>query len=253
MKRVSLVAANWKLHLDPASSARAAREIAAATSDRGDREAVIFPTALSIPATIEALRDEGIGVGIQDVHDAPSGAFTGANSAALARAAGCAWCLIGHSERRQLFGETDESVGRKVRVSLAAGLLPMICVGDTLQQREANQVEVVVQRQLSSAYGILRPDEVAGTTIAYEPVWAIGTGRAATAEQAQEVHAGIRGWLRERYPGYVADQVRILYGGSVKSSNAAAILSCPDIDGALVGGASLDPLQFAQILLAAKA
>jgi triosephosphate isomerase len=252
MTRVPLVAANWKLHLDPSQSSATAREICLRLQNRGDTEVVIFPTALSIPATLEALQNTGITVGIQDVHDAATGAFTGANSAVLARAAGCGWALIGHSERRHGFGETDEAVGRKVKMCLASGLLPMICVGETLTQRDAGQVHTVVSHQLASAFGTLRPDEVATTTLAYEPVWAIGTGRTATPEQAQEAHASIRSYLSEHYPAYVAEQVRILYGGSVKANNAAALMACKDVDGALVGGASLEPDSFAAIVSATR-
>jgi triosephosphate isomerase len=168
----------------------------------------------------------------------------------MARSAGCVWALIGHSERRQLFGETDDAVGRKVRAALDAGLLPMVCVGETLDQRDAGQALQVVTRQLAVALGTLRPDEAVTVTIAYEPVWAIGTGRTASPEQAQEMHEALRAWVRDRYPPFVADQVRILYGGSVKASNAAELLSQPDIDGALVGGASLDADGFAAIVTA---
>mgnify|MGYP001392669696 CR=1 FL=1 len=249
--RTPLIAGNWKLNLDPVEAAAVASALVPAVADRGDTEVALFPTALSVPAVVQAVQGSGITVGIQEIHDQPGGAFTGTNSAAMARAVGCAWALIGHSERRQLFGETDEGVGRKVTAALAAGLLPMVCLGETLDQRDAGQVEHVVTRQLAAALGTLRPDEVATLTLAYEPVWAIGTGRTASPDQAQEVHAVLRAWLRNHYPAYVADQVRVLYGGSVKPGNAAELLSCPDIDGALVGGASLKADSFAAIVHAA--
>jgi triosephosphate isomerase len=252
MSRVPLIAGNWKLHLTPMESAALARTMVDALSARGDTEVALFPTTISVPAVVEATRNSGITVGIQEIHDQPSGAFTGTNSGVIARAAGCAWALIGHSERRQLFGETDESVGRKVRSALSAGLLPMVCVGETLEQRDSGQAKAVVAHQLAIALGTLRPDEVVTVTIAYEPVWAIGTGRTASPEQAQEIHAHLRSWLRDRYPPFVSDQARILYGGSVKPNNAAELLGQPDIDGALVGGASLEADAFAAITYAAK-
>jgi len=251
MSRVPLIAGNFKLNLGPAAAGELTATLASALAERGDTEVALFPTALSIPATVRAAEGSGITIGIQEVHDEQSGAYTGTNSAVFAREAGCSWALIGHSERRQLFGETDESVGRKVRAALQSGLLPMICVGETLEQRDAGQAFAVVTQQLSIALGTLRPDEVATVTIAYEPVWAIGTGRTASPGQAQEMHAHLRSWLRDRYPPFVSDQARILYGGSVKPANAAELLGQPDIDGALVGGASLDADSFASIVHAA--
>jgi triosephosphate isomerase len=217
---------------------------------RGDVDVAVFPTALSIVPVVEALVGSGIEVGIQEVHTAASGAFTGANSARLAREAGCTRLLTGHSERRQWFGETDAGVGHKVHLGFQAGLLPVACVGETLAERDAGQVEEVVFRQLAGALDGLLPDQVAAATLAYEPVWAIGTGRTATPAQAQAVHAAIRGWLVAHFPRYVADEVRIQYGGSVTARNAAELLACPDIDGALVGGASLKLDEFSAIVLA---
>ena len=170
----------------------------------------------------------------------------------MAREAGCTYALVGHSERRHLFGETNEAVGTKVQVAIAAGLLPIVCVGETLDERRAGRVDEVVFAQLGAALQGLPDDQVSTLTLAYEPVWAIGTGETATPEQAQTVHAAIRGWLRERYPAFVAETVRIQYGGSVKPSNAAELLSCPDIDGCLVGGASLNAESFAAIVAAAS-
>ena len=250
MARVPLIAGNWKLNLGPSDARAVAEALVPAVAGRGDVEVALFPTALSIPTVLQAVEGSGITVGVQEIHHADSGAFTGTNSPAMARSVGCAWALIGHSERRQLFGETDEGVAAKVLSALSAGLLPMVCLGETLEQRDAGQVEAVVTRQLAAALGTLRPDQVATLTLAYEPVWAIGTGRTASPEQAQEVHALLRAWLRDHYPAYVAEQVRILYGGSVKPHNAAELLSCADIDGALVGGASLKAETFAPIVAA---
>lgn len=251
MSRIPLIAGNYKLNLGPTRAADLVGQLAHRIAERGDTEVAVFPTALSIAAVVQAAKGSGITVGVQEIHDEPSGAFTGTNAAPIAREAGCAWAMIGHSERRQIFGETDAAVGRKVRLALQAGLLPMVCVGETLEQRDAAQALAVVTHQLAVALGTLRPDEAATVTIAYEPVWAIGTGRTASPEQAQEMHAHLRSWLRDRYPSFVADQARILYGGSVKPGNAAELLGQPDIDGALVGGASLDAESFATIVLAA--
>lgn len=252
MPRVPLIAGNWKLNLGPADASAVARALVPAVANRGDVEVALFPTALSLAAVVEATGGSGITVGVQEIHHAPSGAYTGTNSAPMAREAGCTWALIGHSERRQLFGETDEGVQDKVRAALDAGLLPMVCVGETLAQRDGGQVESVITDQLAKALGTLRPDEVATVTFAYEPVWAIGTGRTASPAQAQHAHAALRDHLRGRYPAFVAEQCRILYGGSVKPGNAAELLACADIDGALVGGASLKADSFAGIVSAAR-
>jgi len=169
----------------------------------------------------------------------------------LARQAGCAWTLAGHSERRHVFGDTDEEIGASVRSALEAGLLVVLCVGETLEQRQAGEVEAVVGRQLHSGLAGLHADQVSTVIVAYEPVWAIGTGHTASPDQAQAVHAFIRAWMTERYPAYVAEDLRIVYGGSVKPGNAAELLAKPDIDGALVGGASLAAGSFSEIVHAA--
>lgn len=252
MTRTPVIAANHKLNLDPHAAAAMVSALVPAVADRGDVDVVLFPTALSIAACLQAAQGSGIMVGVQEIHHEEKGAFTGTNSAAMARACGCQWALIGHSERRQLFGETDVGVGKKVTAALSAGLLPMVCVGETLAERDAGQVASVITRQLAAALGTLTPDQVATVTLAYEPVWAIGTGRTASPAQAQDAHATLRAWLRDHYPTYVSDSVRILYGGSVKAANAAVLLAGPDIDGALVGGASLKAETFAPIVAAAS-
>jgi triosephosphate isomerase len=250
MARRSFIAGNWKLNLPPGAAAEAARKLRHLLADRGDVDVAVFPTTLSIPAVLERLQGTGIEVGVQEVHPAASGAYTGANSPAMAREVGCTRALVGHSERRQIFGETDRGVNEKVKACLSHGLLPVVCIGETLEQRQADQVDAVVHGQLAAALEGLHTDQVAALTLAYEPVWAIGTGHTATPDQAQAVHASIRTWLRSNYPGYIADEMRIQYGGSVKPANAAELLRCPDIDGALVGGASLDPDSFAGIVAA---
>ncbi|TNE88609.1 MAG: triose-phosphate isomerase [Deltaproteobacteria bacterium] len=252
MARVPFIAGNWKLNLGPAEAGELAEALASALADRGEVEVAVFPTALSALTVAGAVEGSGIEVGLQEIHSAASGAFTGTNSARMAREAGLTRVLIGHSERRQLFGETDAGVRAKVELALAEGLLPIVCVGETLEERDAGQVEAVVHRQVAAALEGLEPDQVAAITLAYEPVWAIGTGRTATPAQAQEVHASIRGWLRAHFPAFVAEDMRIQYGGSVKPGNAAELLACEDIDGALVGGASLKADSFAGIVAAVR-
>jgi len=250
--RRPLIAGNWKLNLGPGAAGALALCLRDALADATHAEVVVCPTALSIGAVVEALAGSAIGVGIQEIAAVASGAWTGANSAVMAREAGCTWALVGHSERRQHFGESDEGVMAKTRSSLASGLAPIVCVGETLAERRAGQVDAVTRRQLGKALEGLPSEVVAAVTIAYEPVWAIGTGETATPGQAQEVHASLRAFLRDLHPG-VADGVRILYGGSVKADNARALLTCPDIDGALVGGASLALADFTTIVQAARA
>ena len=251
MTRRPLVAGNWKLPLGPRDAARVAAALRA-EAPREDRvELAVFPTALSIAAVVDVLDDTAIHVGIQWAGPEAEGAYTGRNSPVIAREAGCQRALIGHSEVRAQLGVTDPDVHAAIRACLAAGLLPMVCVGETLDQRDAGAVDTVLRAQVDGAFGNLHPDEVATCTLAYEPVWAIGTGRTASPDQAQAVHAMLREHLRRRYPAFVADSMRILYGGSVKPANARALLSQPDIDGALVGGASLDPAQFLAIAAAA--
>ncbi|MBT3222191.1 MAG: triose-phosphate isomerase [Proteobacteria bacterium] len=252
MSRRIFVAGNWKLNLGPADAAALARALRSSLANRGSVDVAVFPTALSVASVVPVLRGTGIAVGVQEINSTPSGAFTGENSPLMAREAGCTHALIGHSERRQLFGETDDAVNTKVHAAIAAGLLPIMCIGETLDERKQGLVETVVYRQLSLGLADLQPDQVATITLAYEPVWAIGTGVTATPEQAQEVHASIREWLKANYPSFVANNVRIQYGGSVKPKNAKEILSCPDIDGCLVGGASLKADSFTGIVEAGR-
>ena len=252
MSRVPFIAGNWKLNMGPAAAGALAGFVSELTSSREDVEVAIFPTTLAVPSVIKALENSGISTGIQDISASDSGAFTGCNSAVMAREAGCTMTLIGHSERRTLFGETDESVNAKIITAMKAGLIPIVCIGETLAQRQAGDVTTVLTKQLRGALKGLTADQVSTLTLAYEPVWAIGTGQTATPDQAQEAHACIRSWMQESYPSFVADSVRIQYGGSVKPANASELLSMPDIDGALVGGASLNAHSFAAIVAAAK-
>jgi triosephosphate isomerase len=252
VKRRSFVAGNWKLNLGPAAAAAHARILRdrLAGWDRGTL--AVFPTAVSLPAVAEVLKGSVVGVGVQEIEVKESGAFTGANSGVMARELGCDWVLVGHSERRKWWGETDERCAAKLLTAFRSGLLPIYCIGETLEERNAGRVEEVVFRQLEHGLASLAEDQLPAITIAYEPVWAIGTGVNATPDQAQAVHASIRGWLRETHGPVPADTIRIQYGGSVTKDNARALLACPDIDGALVGGASLDADSFVAIVEASK-
>ena len=217
-------------------------------------EVVVVPPFTAIAKVMEALgKAQNIKVGAQNMHWAQSGAFTGEISAALLRDLFVHYVVLGHSERRTLFGETDEIVNRKVRAAHDATLRPIVCVGETLEQRDKGNVEKILSIQLRGSLRDLSEKELQETVIAYEPVWAIGTGRNATPEQAQEAHTFIRRNLRDMATDDTAERVRIQYGGSVKPENARELMSQPDIDGALVGGASLDPRSFAQIVKAARA
>lgn len=250
--RRPFVAGNWKLNLGPGDAAPVAQALATQLAAHGGSATVaLFPTALSVPEVLLATQGSAIAVGVQDVSAHPSGAYTGENSAVFARQAGCEYCLVGHSERRQYWGETDESVASKVARALESGLLPILCIGETLDERRAGSAESVVRSQLAGGLAQLQPDQVGSVTLAYEPVWAIGTGETATPDQAQAMHATLRATLRG-VVGDVADSIRIQYGGSVKPANAAELLSAPDIDGALVGGASLKAESFAAIVAAAR-
>ena len=218
-----------------------------------DVEVVIVPPFTAIAKVMEALgRAHNIKVGAQNMYWEKSGAFTGEISAALLRDLFVHYVVLGHSERRTLFGETDEMVNRKVRAAHEATLRPIVCIGETLEQRDKGNVEKILSIQLRGSLAGLTPKELQETVIAYEPVWAIGTGRNATPQQAQEAHAFIRKTLREMADDTTAERVRIQYGGSVKPENARELMSQSDIDGALVGGASLDPRSFAQIVKAAR-
>ena len=245
-----LFAANWKMNLGP----RDAREYLAAFRHAYEplpgRQVWFFPPAVSLEAVAEGLQHrEDLAAGAQDIHWEPKGAFTGAISGPLAVQAGARAVLVGHSERRHVFGETDEATGRKVAAALGADLVPILCVGETLAQREADETVAIVTRQLDAALATLTPETLAKVTIAYEPVWAIGTGRNATPKDAAQVHAEIRKWLT----AHKAGATRILYGGSVNLKNGAELLAERELDGVLVGGASLDPAGWAELVRTAVA
>ena len=244
MRRL-LFAANWKMHLGPGEARDFARRFRARHTPRDDCDTWFFPSAVSIEAAAAAFRDlPGTRIGAQDVYWEPKGAFTGATSVPLARAAGATAVLVGHSERRHVFGESDEDTGRKVRAVLDAGLVPVLCVGETLLQRERGETATVVTSQLEAGVRGVPAERLDRMVIAYEPVWAIGTGRNASPSDAGQVHAGIR----KRLFGLGARTMRVLYGGSVNKGNVGALVAEPEVDGVLVGGASLDPDAWAEIV-----
>lgn len=241
---------NWKMHKTVAESlalATAVRNAIGPTVHRHGVDVAVAPVYTALYPVGQALADSQLGLCAQDCHDQPKGAFTGAVAVGQLADVGCRYVIIGHSERRQLFAETDEGVNRKARALLAAGLVPILCVGETLDERDAGQTLARIEVQLRKGLYGLSAADVDKLVIAYEPVWAIGTGRVATPEQAQEVHAYIRSYLSQHF-GEVADRVRILYGGSVKPDNIAGIMAKPDVDGALVGGASLSAEEFLRIV-----
>lgn len=241
-----LFAANWKMHHGPEETTEYARAFMDLTFPEPDRDIWFFPPAISIAALVDAVRDRpDIRVGSQDVHWEPSGAFTGALSIPMLQGIGATCALVGHSERRHVFRETDEETGLKVAALSAAGMVPMLCVGELLEEREQDKTVAVIHRQLRAGLAGLSAAALAGVVIAYEPVWAIGTGRNATGEDAATVHAVIREWMLERGG---PEDVRILYGGSVKPGNALSLLSEDEIDGVLVGGASLTSDGWAELV-----
>src|ERR1700736_549088 len=247
------VAANWKMNMTQAESARFVQSLLLDLGDITDVEVVIVPPFTAIAKVMEALgASQSIKVGAQNMHWEPNGPFTGEISSALLRDLLVRYVVLGHSERRALFGETDEIVNRKVRAAHDATLRPIVCVGETLEQRDKGNVEKILSIHRRGSLKDLNEKELQETVIAYEPVWAIGTGRNATPEQAQQAHVFIRHILSEMSDEATADRIRIQYGGSVKPENARDLMTQPDIDGALVGGASLDPRSFAQIVKAAR-
>ena len=249
-RRRPIVAGNWKMNGTVGDSAELASGVRRRLSPRADTEVVLCPPATSLAAVGEVLAGGPILLGAQNVHWEPSGAFTGELSTAMLAALSCSYVIVGHSERRVHFGETDADVNRKARAALAAGIRPIVCVGETLEERESGRTDAVlkaqVERSLAGIDAALRQ-----VVVAYEPVWAIGTGRVATAEQAQAAHGYVRATIAALAGASIAAEVRIQYGGSLKPSNAEEILALPDVDGGLVGGASLDPDSFAAIVGAA--
>jgi len=248
--RRPIVAGNWKMHGTLAEAVALASGVQGELNDGDGPEVVLCPPFTALRTVGEVIAGTAVQLGAQDLHWEPKGAYTGEISAAMLRDAGCGYVIVGHSERRTYFGETDESVSRKTRAALEAGLRPIVCVGETLEQRETRQTEAVVRIQVERGLADLG-ERLRVVVVAYEPVWAIGTGRTATVEQAQSAHEFIRTVLASVAGVDVAATVRIQYGGSVKPANAAELFACPDVDGGLIGGASLEAGSFAQIVRAA--
>lgn len=243
-----VIAGNWKMHMTPSEARAFGEAFAARYAPHDNRTVILFPPAISFAATAEALSERSdLRLGIQNIHWEDSGAFTGETSAAMARDAGARFVLIGHSERRHVFNESDADVGRKVDTALEHRLVPVACVGETLEEREAGRLEEVLLRQIDAIIQDLPGEHIERLVIAYEPVWAIGTGVNATPEDASSAHAVLRARLAERTDDSAARRIPILYGGSVNPENAPKLLAADYVDGVLVGGASLDPESFAAI------
>jgi triosephosphate isomerase len=247
--RRAVVAANWKMYKTVREAEAFAEAFLPRVTDVREVEIVLAPPFPALAALGRRLAGSSVALAAQNVNPEKQGAFTGEVSPPMLAELGCAYCIVGHSERRTLYGEDDAVVARKAAALLAHGMRPIVCVGETLEQREQGRTATVVNAQLAGSLAAVTKDHAAEVVVAYEPIWAIGTGKTATPELAQEVHALIRAALRERF-GAAGERIRIQYGGSVKPDNAAALLAQQDIDGALVGGASLEPDSFAQIVRA---
>jgi triosephosphate isomerase len=253
MARRKLIAANWKMYKTLSEAEGFANALSASLAGLSGVDLVLFPPFIALDRVVGALRGTPVAVGAQDLSWAEEGAFTGEVSGRMIRDAGCTYVLAGHSERRSIIGEDDEIVARKLKAAFASGLTPILCVGEKLPEREAGKAADVVRAQLSAALGGVNPEEASRLVIAYEPVWAIGTGKTATPDDAEGMHRFIRTFVEEKYGRDCARGMRIQYGGSVKPDNAARLLGCPDIDGALIGGASLDVNSFVAIALSGAA
>jgi triosephosphate isomerase len=250
MSRRSLIAANWKMNHTVATATEFTVPLRAALPRLSKVDLAIFPSFFCVHPLALALAGTPVAVGAQDMHWEESGAFTGEVSGTMLRDAGATMVIIGHSERRHVIGESDEWVARKLAAALRDGLTPILCVGELLSERDAGQEKSVVEKQLATAFHGMAAEVAAGVVIAYEPVWAIGTGRTASREDAESMHQSVRAWLAGHY-GAIADEVRILYGGSVKPDNAAGLIDQDNVDGFLIGGASLDPASYIAIAGAA--
>lgn len=251
--RKPFVAGNWKMNTDSETSVNLAEKIASVSYETADKgiSVAVFPPFLYLKGVFNALNASNIAVGAQDFYFEENGAFTGEISASMLKDVGCTYVLCGHSERRHVIGENDELINKKVAAAISGGLLPILCVGELLEEREAEKTTEVITRQIKNGLDGLSAEKVSAVTLAYEPVWAIGTGLTATPQQAQETHNFIRKLLAEMYDAQIAEESRILYGGSVKPDNAAELMGQQDVDGVLVGGASLKADAFLAIIRAA--
>jgi triosephosphate isomerase (TIM) len=250
--RRKLVAGNWKMYKTLAEGQELAMELRRLVSMVRQVDVAVIPPALLVAPIAHTLRESNIGVGVQNIHGPGFGAYTGELSSDMLAGTGATYCLAGHSERRKYFGETSTMVNEKVKAILTVDLVPILCIGETIEQRQASETFPVLKEQLLVGLTDLTDEQVAGLVVAYEPVWAIGTGHTASAEQVEEVHTFLRTVLTDEFGSATAEKVRIQYGGSVKPSNAAELLHTPNVDGALVGGASLDATSFADIVKAGK-
>jgi len=246
--RRPFIAGNWKMFKTVAEASSFVADLRTAVTNAIGVQIVVAPPFTAIHAAAQAARGSNIEVAAQDLHWEKQGAFTGEISATMIKEAGAAYAIIGHSERRQLFGETDAVVNRKVQSAIAQGLMPIVCIGETLEERERNETLAILDRQIKDGLDGVTAEQTAALVIAYEPVWAIGTGRNATAAQAGEAHSHIRTRLRQWFGADAADKCRVIYGGSVKPDNIRELIAEPDVDGALVGGASLEVKSFGEIV-----
>jgi triosephosphate isomerase (TIM) len=242
--RRPLIAGNWKMNLDRARAVALAENVAAGAETLDGVDLAVCPPSCYLEAVDRAIAGSQVVLGAQNMYHEREGAFTGELSAAMLRDLGCTYVILGHSERRHILGETDADINKKVYAALDAGLIPIVCIGELLSEREAGQTMAIIRRQVDGSLKGLTPEQITTLVVAYEPVWAIGTGKVASPQQAEEVHLGLRKMIAERYNSAIAEVVRLLYGGSVKAENAAELLKQPNIDGALVGGASLKADQF---------
>ncbi|MDR2116321.1 MAG: triose-phosphate isomerase [Planctomycetaceae bacterium] len=239
MTRRLIIAGNWKMNLALASSIELAEGLKKVVAGINNLDIAVCPPSIYVQPVAAALKGSNIGIGAQNVYFEKEGAFTGEISVGMLKDVGCQYVILGHSERRHILGESSEIVNLKTHAVLAAGLIPIVCVGELLKEREAGATEQVIQRQIDGSFSGVSADDIRKSVIAYEPVWAIGTGKVATPDQAEEVHVAIRKMIEKNYNKEVAEAVRIQYGGSVNDKNAKEILAKPNVDGALVGGASL--------------
>ena len=251
--RTPFIAANWKMYKTVLETVAFVKELRKLAKDLYDVEIVIAPPFTALRPAADAAHASNIGIAGQNLHWEREGAFTGEVSAPMLKEAGAEYVIIGHSERRRLFGETDETVNRKLIAAAQAQLTPIVCIGETLQERDANETLAVLDRQIKRGLDGLTADQIGGLVVAYEPVWAIGTGRNATPDQAREAHAHIRSRIRQWFGGAAADHCHVIYGGSVKPDNIRELSSLEDVDGALVGGASLDLRSFLEIVSRSRA
>jgi triosephosphate isomerase (TIM) len=248
MNRTPFIAGNWKMNLDRSAAVKLAEAIVKQTESLGNVDLAICPPACYLDAVGRVIAGSKVALGAQNVYHQPNGAFTGELSLSMLIDLGCKYVILGHSERRHVLGETDQEINKKVHASLKAGILPIVCVGELLAEREAGKTMDVIRGQFDGSLAGVSEQQMRQIVIAYEPVWAIGTGKVATPQQAEDVHLDLRKIMANRYNREIAEAVRIQYGGSVKPDNAAELLHQPDIDGALVGGASLKADQFMGIV-----